>query len=151
MSYNVDLYVNTSDINVMNKNIAFLATSQCEFKAPIDIENPTIYIGADVSYTACNYIYISQFGRYYYAKPIGGTSQTITLQCQSDPLMSFKTGILNSKAVIARNSWKYDKYLHDSRLPVESRTVTGVYNFPTTTHFNGNQNTYILTTIGSGS
>ena len=90
-----------------------------------------------MAYTACNYIYISQFGRYYYAKPIGGTSQTITLQCQSDPLMSFKTGILNSKAVIARNSWKYDKYLHDSRLPVESRTVTGVYNFPTTTHFKG--------------
>ena len=150
MAYDVTLYLNTSDTHVMDKQIALLATAQCDFKTPIDVENPTIYINADVSYMACNYIYIQQFGRYYYAKPTGGTSNTITLVCQSDPLMSFKTAILNSKAVIARNPWKYDKYIHDAKLPLEARTVTGTYKFPGTSHFSGTNNSYILTTIGSG-
>ena len=150
MSYNVNLYVNSSDIHIMNKEIAFLATAECDFKAPIDVESPTIYLNASVDYVGCNYVYIETFGRYYYAKCIGGTSNTMTFECQSDPLMSFKAGILNSKAVIARNPWKYDKYIHDPKLPIESRTVTGTYKFPTTTHFTGTNNSYILTTIGSG-
>lgn len=150
MSYNVDLYVNSSDTNVMTKNIAFLATVSCDFKTPIDVENPVVYIGADDTYAACNYIYISQFGRYYYAKPIGGTSQTITLQCQSDPLMSFKQGILAAKAVIARNPWHYDKYIPDGAMPMESRTVRGTFKF-TGDHFNGANNCYILTILGCGS
>lgn len=150
MSYSVDLYVNSSDTNVMNKTIAFLATTDCDFKSPLDVENPTIYINASADYAACNYIYISQFGRYYYAKPVGGTSNTITYECQSDPLMSFKTGILASKAVVARNPWHYDKYLPDGSMPVESRTVRGTYKFPNDP-FNGDNNCYILTILGCGS
>lgn len=150
MAYNVDLYINSSDKNVMNKNITFLATAECEFKTPLDIENPTIYLNADVAYTACNYIYIAQFGRYYYAKPTGGTSNTVTLTCQSDPLMSFKTGILASKAVVSRNAWHYDKYISDGSLPVESRTVKATFNFPNDP-FNGANNCYILTILGCGS
>lgn len=151
MSYSVELYINTSDPNVLDKTITLLATSDCEFKAPMDVENPTIYLAADVANLPCNYIHITALNRYYYAKAIGGTSQTVTFECQSDPLMSFKTGILNAKAVVARNPWKYDKYIHDPKLPVEARTVTGTYKFPTTSHFKGTNNTYILTTIGSGS
>ena len=150
MSYAVNLYVNSSDTNRLSKNISFKASADCDFKAPIDVENPTIYINAGAEYDDVNYLYIPEFGRYYYAKCIGGTSNTLTFECTSDPLMSFKSGILNSPAVIARNPWRYDKYIQDNRLPVEARTYRETRKFPVTTPFNGSDNCYILTTIGTG-
>ena len=150
MSYSVQLYKNSSDTNRLNKSISLQATVDCNFKAPIDVENPTIYISATDAYDGVNYVYINEFNRYYYAKCVGGTSQTLTFECISDPLMSFKSGILSSPAVIARNPWHWDKYLPDPKIPIESRTVKSTFKFPNSTFFNGNQNCYILSTIGSG-
>ena len=151
MSYSVQLYVNSSNPNALNKSISLQATVTCEFKAPMDRERPTIYISATDAYDGVNYVYIAEFGRYYFANCIGGTSQTLTYECLSDPLMSFKSGILNSPAVIARNPWHYDKYLHDNRLPVESRSYRSTIKFPITKPFMGKNNCYILSTIGTGS
>lgn len=148
MSYTVQLYKNSSNPNALNKSISLQATVTCEFKAPMDRERPTIYISATDAYDGVNYVYIPEFNRYYFANCIGGTSQTLTFECLSDPLMSFKSGILSSPAVIARNPWHYDKYLPDNRLPVESRTVRGTFKFPNASLFDGSKNCYILTTIG---
>lgn len=152
MSYTCKIYINSSANNYSDKVLTGETDVTCEFKAPIDIVNPTIYISATDAYTGYNYLYIPDFGRYYYAKCIGGTSQTLTFECKSDPIMSFRTGILAAPAVIARNPWKYDKYIHDPKLPLESRTVRATYLCPSTTRgtFQGSNNKYILTTIGSG-
>ena len=150
MSYTVTIYQNSSNPNVMTKSLSGATNVTCEFKKPIDVENPEIYISAADTYDKYKYCYISEFGRYYYMKCIGGTSQTLTFQCTSDPLMSFKSAILASNAVIARNPWKYDLYVPDPKMPMESRTVRGTYKF-TGNHFSGSNNTYVLTTLGSGS
>lgn len=150
MAYAVNLYSNSSAPNHINKNITLVAETSCEFKAPISVTNPTIYISATDAYDGVNYVYIPEFGRYYYATCTGGTSQTLTFECKSDPLMSFQSQIKASKAVIARNPWKYNKYIHDPKLPIEARTVTESYKFPVTDTFKGTNNSYILTTIGSG-
>lgn len=149
MSYSVNLYVNSSNVNVMNKAISLKATTNCEFKAPMSVDRPTIYISATDSYDDVNYIYIPEFKRYYYARCTGGTSQTLTFECVSDPLMSFKGGILSSPAVIARNPWHYDKYVPDNLLPLEARTVRDTFKFHGD-YFNGNNNCFVLTTIGHG-
>ncbi len=151
MAYTCELYINSSAPNHLNKVLSGkTVVDNCEFKAPIDVVNPTIYIAATDAYDKYNYMFIPEFGRFYFAKCIGGTSQTLTFQCSSDPLMSFKSAILSSKAVIARNPWKYDKYIPDGKLPVESRIIKGTFKFPQD-HFNGNNNSYILTTLGCGS
>ena len=150
MSYTCTLYTNTSNPNVISKSISKLADVECDFKRPVDVENPEIYISAGASYDKANYMYIAEFGRYYFCKGVVGPGNVITFNCVSDPLMSFKSAILTSPVVIARNPWKYDKYLHDSRLPVESRTVRSSFKFPNATLFDGSNNCYILTTIGSG-
>lgn len=149
MSYTVDLYTNTSDPNQFRKAIAFRSSATCDFKSSMDVENPTVYIAADDSYADVNYLYIPAFKRYYFAKCIGGTSQTLTFECISDPLMSFRAGILSSPTIIARNSYHYDKYLPDGEMPVESRTIRSTFKFPNN-HFDGSGNCYVLTTIGSG-
>ena len=150
MSYTCTLYINSSNPNVISKSISGGVECACDFKKPVDVENPTIYINAGASYDTYNYVYIPEFGRYYFAKAIAGTSNTLTFECISDPLMSFAAAIKASKAVIARNPWVYNKYIHDPKLPIEARTVTETYKFPVTETFKGRNNTYILTTIGSG-
>lgn len=150
MAYTCTLYTNSSPGNYLNKSLSKLGDFSCNFKNRIDVENPEVYVAAGASYTLANYMYIPFFGRYYFCHGEVGTSGTINFVCESDPLMSFKAGILAAPAVIARNPWKYDKYLPDNRMPIESRAVRGTFKFPTTTHFNGTNNSYILMTVGSG-
>lgn len=149
MSYTVTLYSNSSNPNVMSKSITALATVTCEFKNTVDVENPEIYISAGSPYERCNYVYIPEFNRYYYAKCKAGIGNTVTIECMSDPLMSFKNAILNSPAVISRNPWHFDLYIPDGKLPIEARTVSATFKFPNADLFKGNNNTFILTTLGT--
>lgn len=149
MSYPVVIYMNSSGDDYLDKALSGGTSINCDFKQPIDIENPTIYISATDAYDKYNYCYIAEFGRYYWMKPVGGNGQTITYSCESDPLMSFKGQIRSCPAVIARNPWHFDLYLPDNRLPIETRTASAVKKFPNDL-FSGDHNCYILTTLGSG-
>lgn len=150
MSYPMKIYVNSSAPDYFDKSLSGETTIQCDFKAPVDKENPIIYISASDAYDGYNYCYIAEFGRYYDMKCIGGNGQTLTFQCTSDPLMSFKTQIRACPAVIARNPWHWDLYLPDPEMPVEARTISAVKEFKTNkTAFDGTNNCYILTCLGS--
>ena len=149
MSYPVIIYMNSSGDDYLDKALSGGTTINCDFKQPIDIENPTIYVSATDAYDKYNYCYIAEFGRYYWMKPVGGNGQTITYSCESDPLMSFKTQIRACPCVVARNPWHFDLYLPDHKLPIETRTATATIKFPNDP-FSGDHNCYILTTIGSG-
>ena len=148
MSYTCTLYTNTSNPNVMSKEILSLGDFSCDFKNTIDVETPEVYVAADSTYDKANYMYISEFGRYYFCKGRVGPGNTITFECISDPLMSFKDEILSSPAVIARNPWHFDLYVPDPKLPVEARSAIATIKF-TQNPFSGTDNCYILTTIGS--
>ena len=147
MAYSCTLYVNSSGTDYLNKNLSAGTTLSCEFKAPVDVENPVVYVSGGASLDGFNYMYIPEFGRYYFAKPVGGTGNTITFECVSDPLMSFRDQILGCPAVISRNPWHWDLYLPDPKIPVEARTISAVKKFPEN-HFRGNNNCYILTVLG---
>lgn len=147
MAFDVKIYINSSAPDYMDKSLSGETTVSCDFKSPVDVENPTIYISATNAYDGYNYCYIAEFGRYYFMKCIAGTSQTLTFQCQSDPLMSFKSQIRSCPAVIARNPWHWDLYLPDPDLPVETRTISAIEKFPNS-YFNGTNNCYILTVLG---
>ena len=147
MSYPVKIYINSSAPDYFDKVLSGETTIQCDFKSPVDVENPTIYVSATDAYDKYNYCYIAEFGRFYFMKCIGGNSQTLTFQCQSDPLMSFKAQIRACPAVISRNPWHWDLYLPDPKIPVETRTLAAVIKFPQD-YFSGTNNCYILTTLG---
>ena len=153
MGYSCTLYINSSAPDYLDKELTGDATVTCSFKQPVDVENPTVFISATSAYDDYNYMYIPEFGRYYFAKAITGNGQTITFQCHSDPLMSFKDQIRACPAVISRNPWHWDLYLPDPKLPVEARTVSGILkfqdsNFLNPDFFNGSDNCYVLTTLG---
>lgn len=148
MAYTCTLYTNSSNPNVFNKSISSLGDFSCDFKNMIDVETPEVYVAAGDTYDKANYMYIPEFGRYYFCKARSGTGNTITFECTSDPLMSFKAAILASPAVISRNPWHFDMYVPDPKMPIEARTTSAILKF-TGSYFDGNNNSYILTTIGS--
>lgn len=145
----VTFYNNASNNHVFNPALSQLAQFDVYFKDQIDVENPDIYVKNDASIINANYCYIPQFGRYYHCKAVGDVNQTIHFVCQSDPLVSFKSAILASPAVISRNPWHFDLYVPDPKLPIEARSAGAVLKF-SGNHFSGSNNSYILTTIGSG-
>lgn len=146
---NVIFYNNTSNPHVMNKAIAQIGSFNCNVKEPNDVERPEIYLAHDDSIDHANYCYIADFGRYYYCKALPQLGQTMRFSCESDPLMSFRSGILASPAVISRNPWHFDLYVPDPKLPIEARSAGAILKF-NGSHFSGTNNSYILTTIGSG-
>lgn len=144
----ITLYTQGQDEHDINKNLTLVGTYECQLKTPVDAEAPEILLNA--TNLRANYGYIAEYGRYYYLTPVTQHNQMTVYKGLSDVLMSFKAGILASPAVIARNPWKYNKYVHDPKLPIEARTARATFRFPNN-HFNGSNNCYILTTIGSGS
>lgn len=146
---NVIFYNNTSNPHVMSKAIAQIGSFNCNVKEPNDVERPEIYLAHDDSIDHANYCYIADFGRYYYCKDLPQLGQTMRFTCESDPLMSFRSGILASPAVISRNPWHFDLYVPDPKLPIEARSAGAILKF-NGSHFSGTHNSYILTTIGSG-
>lgn len=149
MDTTVTFYNNSSNAHVVNKNLSLIATVQVKLKEPIDIERPEILLSGAQGAIKANYVHIPELGRYYYCHSELERGQLVRFVCDlSDPLMSFKDALLASPAVIARNPWHFDLYIPDPKLPIEARTASGVLEFPGR-HFDGDNNTYILTTLGS--
>ena len=147
MSVNVKFYITGDNPNVMNKSLTQIASLDCDIKEPVNKESPEVYVSGNL--IGVNYAYIAEFGRYYFVYPTGEHAITTRLQLESDPLMSFSAGILASPAVVARNPWHFDLYVPDPNLPVEARTASAILKFPND-YFSGTDNSYILTTLGSG-
>ncbi|MBO5981384.1 MAG: hypothetical protein J6Q24_02945 [Clostridia bacterium] len=142
---NITLYNQGSDPNAVNKQLAAIGTYDCNLKSPVDEENPEIKVSG--AHLNANYAYIPAMGRYYFLTPITQNNSITVYQGKSDPLMSFKSGLLGSQCVISRQAWHWDLYLPDNEMPIETRTASAVLKFPQN-HFSGADNCYILTTIG---
>ena len=148
MDTTVTFYNNSSNAHTVNKSLSLIATVQVKLKEPIDIERPEILLSGAQGAIRANYVHIPELGRYYYCHSELERGQLVRFVCDlSDPLMSFKSALLASPAVITRNPWKYDKYLPDEKMPIESRNIRSSYEFPQN-YFQDRNNCYILTTLG---
>ena len=63
----INFYKNTSDNNVLNKNITLISTHNIKLKDECNIMTPSILIHGDIS-NNINYAYIEKWGRYYYVR-----------------------------------------------------------------------------------
>lgn len=109
-----------------------------------DIDSATIPANA-------NYMYISDFGRYYYVRDVtkvGATRNAFHLEV--DPMASYKTQIGSTKAFITFATGGRNDIM-DRRLTMKatpSITATSGYSFPWTIEPTGG--TYMLTLMGQG-
>lgn len=115
-------FVNSSAENVLNKSLTEIKAVKYQVWEPFDILNPTIIVKRDDALLACNYVYIPKFGRYYFAKVRVEKGNQMVVECNVDPLESWKDkGLMSIRLPIVRQQNKFNMYITDNRVPFLSK------------------------------
>ena len=110
------LYVNSSDERYVNKTIANIGTYTIVFKSDENSIRPTLKISDSNIPERANYVYLSELNRYFYIRNKRYSKQCIYLECELDPLMSFRSQLADMEAIISRNERLYNLYLSDEKM-----------------------------------
>ena len=144
----IKFYKNLSDNIVVDKNITQIGLDQSgTLREACSIIDPVIKFEkfTDFDLSACNYLYIPDFGRYYYINEIIALSDKMfELHCHVDVLRTYRSGIRSNSAVIARQESQYNLYLPDGVFKTYANPHYEIRKFPS--GFSGYH--YILTVAG---
>lgn len=145
---NVVLYNNSSDKRTLNKLITQIKNIETlNIKTPTSITIPVFTINVFDNFVNANYVYIPTYNRFYFiTNVIQITNNIVELHCSVDVLMSYKTQILNSKAII-QTSNNVNKYLIDPDVKFLNYKDFELLNFPNSF---ASELTYVLTVSGGG-
>lgn len=118
MSFNIDLYVNSSENNRLRKSISRLTTFTGNLRSECSIIDPVITFEESLDmFAGANYMYIPNFRRYYFIRNIRSIrTDLVEVTGHCDVLMSFADGILANDAIIRRNANDWNLYLNDGSL-----------------------------------
>lgn len=140
------LFNNTSERNAITKTLTNEISLSGSLREESNIHNPVIMIYAP-SVIGFNYAYIPDFYRYYYVNDITSVRAglwRLTLIC--DVLMSFKSAILNSYAIIDHTqTTQITEYMQSDIWKTTVKDFTEIINFPSGLLDTGE---YILITAG---
>lgn len=130
----ITLYRNNSSSNVANKNIVSLWNGSGQLREPCSILRPTIIIeGLNANIIdSVNYMYIPDFGRYYYATTTAEYEGLTAVAGKVDVLMSWRSAISNTSGVIARQENIYNDYLKDEQIKAYQNNLIQAQAFPGT-------------------
>ena len=144
----IKFYKNLSDNIVVDKNITQIGSDQTgTLREACSIIDPVIKFEkfTDFDLSACNYLYIPDFGRYYYINEIIAISDKMfEIHCHVDVLRTYRSGIRSNSAVIARQESQYNLYLPDGVFKTYANPHYEIRKFPS--GFSGYH--YILTVAG---
>lgn len=144
------LFVNKSDKKVVDKNIRQLGEPlSCSVYGECSILEPDLLLTYDSArrLALCNYIYIPDFGRYYYKTDLILVSgNRCILSATVDPLMSFKNEIYGINCNIARCENYKTSMIPDSNIMLFG-TETEVVSFSSAFDWS-NTHSYVLTILG---
>lgn len=149
MSFSVDLYQNESPVEKIGKTLSNSHTiSDVVLKRDTSILRPVLLINSAQDIYTYNYMYISEFGRYYFIDDIRSVNNNMwEISAHVDVLETYKSQILANTAVIRRQSLKYNTYLNDPEWKTYAYEQVAAFKFPVTP-FNKDLK-YILTVAGA--
>lgn len=117
MSFDIILYRNESPTNFVNKDLKKIYLFQGNLRDNSSLIDPVIIFQAsDPGFHAnkTNYLYIADFGRYYYITDIISTHFPLwEIHCHVDVLMSYADQIKEQVAIVARQEANYNMMLDD--------------------------------------
>ncbi len=127
MSLTLRLYNTSSPSNKINKDLTLKGELLINLK-----NRPKDFNELDIDYTGntgsvaldFNYAHLVEYNLYFFAKMlpsnIGNNHNIIHLEI--DPLMTYKSQILNLDCIIKRNTNKYNLYVEDEELQTLKKT-----------------------------
>jgi hypothetical protein len=86
----------------LDKTLTVIGSATATPYESLSVEAPTLILSdlAVSNISKVNYMYIEELGRYYNARLVMGNNGLYTVYGEVDPLMSFKSAILNLTCVI---------------------------------------------------
>ena len=150
----IKLYKMKQDKKVVDKTLApadQIAQLTALFKGDCTITDPVIEVAYGSEYLNANYMYISDFGRYYFIEQTVVSEQRIIYSCHVDVLKSFSTDIRNMTALVSRSENNYNLYLNDKYFKVLNYKNDEVFRFPKETRnkFTNKFYSYVLVVAGA--
>lgn len=145
----VNLYENTSENYRLNKDITLKTTESCVLKDDCSVENPVIVLKTSTNISGYNYMYIPDFGRYYYIGDIVSVGLNMwEVHGHVDVLMTYQNAIKSCNATFKRQENLFNMYLDDPEFHTynKSEIVTKMFSGGTG-NFNKNMS-YVLVVAG---
>ena len=132
MAFSIHLMVNTSSKEVLDKQTSTIRTVTGTLREGTSIVDPVIKIEGDLSeFTKCNYMYIPEFGRYYYVTDIKSVINNIVeFSAHVDVLNTYKDQIRSNVAIIHRQENDWNLYLNDGVFKVYQNPMVLTKAFP---------------------
>lgn len=144
----IKLYKNNSENNRIGKSLVQKAQKDCVLKQNCSILSPEIELTFEEgTMQDINYMYIPQFGRYYFIDNIETLiGERYRIKASVDVLESYKTDILDVDCIINETfDTGKDKYLSSNNWVANVKNKTDIINFPNGLLQNGE---FILITAG---
>lgn len=149
MSFTVDLYKNSSPVEKIGKTLTDQQSiTDVLLKRDTSILRPVLLVNDARGVTDFNYMYISEFDRYYFIDDIRSTHNNIwEISGHVDVLETYKDQILSNTGVIRRQTNKFNTYLNDPEWKVYANENVVAYHF-SGSPFNKNMK-YVLAVAGA--
>lgn len=149
-------YTNSSDSNVMRKQLSQIDTYTVKPTEQLDIEAPVFIVQYSAALLNCNYVKCDDYGRFYFAKVTTVPGGEMRIECLSDPLMSFTQEIDSCDILVYRSeSIGAPTLYQDPQLPVypSKKNITSIVMQHSAAPLSGDLSTtasdcYLLTVIG---
>lgn len=150
MGFSVDLYNNESPVEKIGKNLTNSHTiSDVLLKRDTSILRPVLVVNSVQDIYTYNYMYISEFGRYYFIDDIRSVHDNIwEISAHVDVLETYKAEILSNTAVLRRQEKKFNLYLDDPEFKTYNNERVQTKRFNGTSGWTKNLH-YVLVTNGS--
>ena len=121
--------------------------------AALDIISPTFVFDYSAAALSCNYLYCSEFGRFYFVTNIAvDTAGRINISCSIDVLQTYSAAIKNCRATVIRTATSGAPTMYsDSKFPVypTKKVVTSITSAETSGSLSADGGyCYVLNTIG---
>lgn len=136
----ITLYKNQSEPERVVKTLIDPIQMTGTLRDETSVQTPTILVNKTQNITAYNYMYVPEFGRYYYITDITSINRNLwAVDCKVDVLQSYAAQIKNQTGIIERQENSWNLYINDPEFVVTSKQRIQTKNFPnsfdTTPHY----------------
>lgn len=123
----VKFYKMTSTTNTINKTKSQIQESDCQLYEETDILNPVLLMRYNQNLLVSNYVFIEEFGRFYFINNIDIVDgNKLLIRCHVDVLETYWEKIKDTSQHIVRNSEQFNLYMKDDVMQVTQRTLRQV-------------------------
>lgn len=151
MSLTASLMVNSSPVEKIGKTLSESLNFSVTLKDNTSILRPVLLLSStsQAPITGYNYMYISDFGRYYFIDDVKSIHNNMwEVSAHVDVLETYKTAILANSAVIKRQQNLYNLYLDDPEFKTYNTEILQTKKFVGGSGFQKSMH-YILVVNGS--